>query len=79
MSVLHIALSFSLPTKYSKIIFSSQIYNYHLRCYEEVPAKSLGHTGVFYIWICSKAPDENCDHLKRDVLHEARQCYRRFK
>lgn len=79
ISVLHISLSFSLLTKYSKIIFSSQIYNSHLWCYEEVPAKSVGHARVFDIRVSSQAPDENRDHLQRDMLHEARQGYGRFR
>ena len=56
----------------------SQIYNARGWCYEEVPAESVGHARVFDIRVSSQAPDENRDHLQRDMLHEARQGYRRF-
>lgn len=77
-SILNISLEFFIIDKIQQSI-SSPVYSYHLQCHEEVPAKSLGHTCIFDIWIRSKAPDENCNHLKRNMLHKACQCYGRFK
>lgn len=37
------------------------------------PAESFRHARIFDILVCGETLDKNCDHLHRDVLHEAGQ------
>lgn len=43
------------------------------------PAECLCHTGVFDVLVSCEALDEDCDHLERDVLHQACQSNGGFK
>ena len=70
ISVLEISQVSTIHTKgqntVSSRVLTSGIHN-------KVPAESLGHTGVFYIRVGGQAPDEDRDHLQRNMLHKAGQ------